>query len=159
MSSPETTESVLNARMVLARRNKKLHQDSFAYYKRAAEASMVLTLVMGASYGLLNMALGVLDPTTLLINVAQIVLGMTGLSATIIVQIARQHELDANNLYHNEAALKYGELHRMIRSEIVLLRRINYSYASAEDFLKQCQNELNRIEESAPTVPEHIGIK
>jgi hypothetical protein len=34
--------------MVLARRKKKLHQDSSAYYKRAAEASMVTALVLGA---------------------------------------------------------------------------------------------------------------
>ena len=155
----ETTENVLNAWMLLARRNKKLHQDSSAYFKRAAEGSMVTALVLGASSGLLNVVLGVLDPTTLLINVAQIVLGMTGLSATIIVQVAKQLELDANTIHHNEAALKYGELHRMIRSELVLLRRNDSSYASAEDFLKQCQHELNRIEESAPAVPEHIGVK
>ena len=120
---------------------------------------MVTALVLGASSGLLNVVLGVLDPTTLLINVAQIVLGMTGLSATIIVQVAKQLELDANTIHRNEAALKYGELHRMIRSELVLLRRNDSSYASAEDFLKQCQHELNRIEESAPAVSEHIGVK
>jgi hypothetical protein len=149
----ETTESVLNTWMVLARRNKKLHHDASAYFKKMAEASMVTALVLWASSGLLNVVLGVLDPTTLLINVAQIVLGMTGLSTTIIVQVAKQLELDANNLHHNEAALKYGELHRMIRSGMVLLRRNDSSYASVEDFLKQCQNELNRIEETAPAVP------
>ena len=73
--------------------------------------------------------------------------------------MAKQLELDANNFHHNEAALKYGELHRMIRSEMLLLRRNDSSYASAEDFLKRCQNELNRIEETAPAVPEHVGIK
>jgi hypothetical protein len=96
MPIPETTESVLNAWMVLARWNKKLHEDASAYYKRATEASMVVALVLGASSGPLNVVLGVLDPTTILINVAQIVLGMTGLSATIIVQVAKQLELDAN---------------------------------------------------------------
>ena len=82
---------------------------------------------------------------------------MKGLSATIIVQVAKQLELDANMIHHNDAAPKYGELHRMIRSELVLLRRDDCRYASAEDFLKQCQNELSKIEESAPAVPEHIG--
>ena len=74
---------------------------------------MVSALVLGASSGLLNVVLGVLDPTTVLINVAHIVLGMTGLSATTIVQVAKQLELDANNLHYNEAALKYGELHKI----------------------------------------------
>ena len=120
---------------------------------------MVTAFVLGASSGLLNVVLGVLDPTTILINVAQIVLGMTGLSATIIVQVAKQLELNENTIHYNEAALKHGELHRMIRSELILLRRDNSRYASAEDFLKHCQNELSKIEESAPAVPEHIGAK
>jgi hypothetical protein len=89
MPSPDTTESVLNAWMVLARRNRKVHQDSSAYYKKTAEASMVTALVLSASSGLLNVVLGVLDPITIFINVAHIVLEMTGLSATIIVQVAK----------------------------------------------------------------------
>ncbi len=84
------------------------------YYKKTANASMVNVLVLGALSGLLNVMPGVLDPTTLLINVSQIVLGMTGLSATIIVQATKQLELDANMIHHNEATLKYGELHIMI---------------------------------------------
>jgi hypothetical protein len=98
---------------------------------------MVTALALCASSGMLIVALGVLDLTTLLINVGQIVLGMTELSATIIVQVDKQLELDSNNLHHNEAALEYGELQRMIRSEMALLRRNDSSYASAEYFLKQ----------------------
>ena len=150
----------MNAWMVLTRRNKKLHQDSSANYKKEVEASMMAALVLGASTGLLNVVLGAFDPTTILINVAQIVPRMTDeLSATIIVQVAKQLDLDANNLHHNETALKYGELYIMIRSEMVLLRRNESSYSSAEDFSRQCQNERNRIEESAQCVPEHVGIK
>ena len=62
MPSPETTESVLNAWMVLARWNKKLYQDFSAYYKRAAEASMVTALVLGASSGLMASQRGVGSP-------------------------------------------------------------------------------------------------
>ncbi len=100
---------------------------------------MVIALMMGASPGLFNVVLGALDSTTILIKVAQIVLGMAGLSVTISIPVAKQLELDANNLHH-EAALGYGELHRMIRNETILLRRNDSSYASAGDFLKQCQN-------------------
>ena len=100
---------------------------------------MVTALVLGASSGLLNGVLGVIDPTMLLINVAQIALGMTGLNATIILKIAKQLELDVSTIHHNEAALKYGELHRMIRSELVWLRRGDSRYASAEDFFNNAK--------------------
>ena len=46
-------------------------------------------LVLGASSGHLNVVLGVLDPITVLINVAQVVLEMTGLSARVIVKVAK----------------------------------------------------------------------
>jgi len=85
ISTPDTTKSVLNAWMMLKRWTKNLHQDSSAYYKRAAEASLVTALVLGASSGLSNLVLEVIDPTTTWVNVAHIVLGMTGLSTTIIV--------------------------------------------------------------------------
>ena len=47
----------------------------------------------------------------------------------------------------------------MIRSELVLLKMNNSSYASNTDFLKTCQNELNRIEESVPLIPSVIEEK
>ena len=40
----------------------------------------------------------------------------------------------------------------MIRSELVLLKMNDSSYASNTDFSKTCQNESNRIEEYAPTI-------
>jgi hypothetical protein len=48
MPNPETTESVLNAWMVLARQNKNLHREYSVHYKSAAEASMVTALVVDA---------------------------------------------------------------------------------------------------------------
>jgi hypothetical protein len=92
MSTPdlEMNESLITPWMLLARRNEKFHQDSAVYYKRTAEASMLTALVLGASSGLLNAVLGLVDPSTILINVPQVVIGMTGLTASIIVQVAKQ---------------------------------------------------------------------
>jgi hypothetical protein len=51
----------------------------------------------------------------------------------------------------------------MIRSEFVLLKMNDSSFASSTDFLETCQNELNRIEELAPAIPllieEKLGSK
>jgi len=40
--------------------------------------------------------------------------------------------------------------------KLVLLRMNDSSFASSTDFLKQCAAELNRIEESALAIPEHV---
>jgi hypothetical protein len=51
----------------------------------------------------------------------------------------------------------------MLRSDLVLFKMNDISYASTTVFLKTCQNESNRIEESAPTIPlffeEKLGSK
>ena len=47
----------------------------------------------------------------------------------------------------------------MIRSELVLKEMNDSPYASTPDILKTCQNELNRIEESATSIPSFIEEK
>ena len=107
---------------------------------------------------MLNVVLGVIQPAHLVIvNISQIVLGLTGLSASVIMTLSKQLELDANAIRHSEYTSKYSELHRQIRSELVLLRMNDSSYASSTYFLKTCAAELNRIEESAPLVPDHVS--
>ena len=149
---------MLNEWMVLARHNKKVHDEAASYFRKWADASMISSIILGSTSSLLNVVLGAIHPAHLVIvNISQIVLGLTGLSATMIVTISKQLELDANAINHSEYALKYSELHRLIRAELVLLRMNDSSYASSTDFLKTCAAELNRIEESAPSVPEQVS--
>ena len=156
----ETTETSLNEWMALARHNKKLHEASAAYYKTFADTSMLAAVVLGSSGGILNIVLGAIDPLSfVLVNVAQIVLGSLGLISTAIITASKQLELEANTLHHLEHASKYSELHRTIRSELVLIRMNDSSFASKTDFLKTIQHELDRIEENAPAIPSHIELK
>ena len=159
MSSPEAqTEALLNEWMVLARHNRRVHDEAASYFRKWAEASMISSIVLGSTSSLLNVVLGAINPAHLVIvNISQIVLGLTGLSATVIMTLSKQLELDANAIHHNECASKYNELHRLIRAELVLIHCQDSSYASSTDFLRTCAAELNRIEESAPPVPDHVS--
>ena len=69
----------------------------------------------------------------------------------------KQLELDANAINNSEYALRYSKLHRQIRAELVLLRMNDSSHASSTEFFNTCVAELNRIEESAPGVSEHVS--
>ncbi len=155
MLSPE---ALLNEWMVMARHNRRVHDEAASYFRKLADASMFSSVVLGSTSSLLNIVLGSIHPAHLVIvNISQIVLGLTGLSATMIMTLSKQLELDANAINHAEYASKYRELHRLIRAELVLLRMNDSSYASPAEFLKTCAAELNRIEESAPGIPEHIS--
>jgi hypothetical protein len=157
VNSSNATELLLNEWMLLARHNKKIHDAAAKYYKLRADTCMICAIVLGSTSGLLNIALGATEPVSfVMVNVAQIWLGVVGLISTIIVTVSKQLELEANFIHHLEYTVKYSELHRMIRSELVLLKMNDNSYASTPEFLKTCQNELNRIEESAPPAPSFI---
>jgi hypothetical protein len=118
---------------------------------------MIMSVITGTTSSILNIVLGVLDPVQLVVvNLSQILLGLTGLGATVKMTISKQLDLDALGILHGEYASKYNELHRQIRSEFMLLRMNDSSFASSTDFLKTCAGDLNRIEENAPVIPEHV---
>ena len=156
----ETTENLLSEWMSLAKHNKKLHEESAAYYKKFADTSVLTAIVMGSTGSILNIVLGAVDPFSFVfVNVAQIALGCTGLIATGIITASKQLEFEKNTLHHIEHANKYGELHRTIRAELILFHMKDSSYASKTDFLKVIEHELDRIEENAPSIPDHIQRK
>ncbi len=95
-----------------------------------------------------------------MVNIAQICLGAASLASTAIITASRQLEFEKNRLIrHFEHAGKYSEIHRSIRSELVLLRMNDSAFASNTDFMKAIQQEIDRIEESAPSIPSFIELK
>jgi hypothetical protein len=160
VTSSDTIEWILNEWMLLARHNKKLHDAAAKYYKLRADICMIYAIILGSTSGLRNIALGSIELISfVLVNGAQICLGAVGLISAGIVTVSKQLELETNVIQHLEYTVKYSKLHRMIRSELVLLKMNDSSYASTTDFLKTCQNELNRIEELAPSIPLFIEEK
>ena len=97
VKSSDTTELLLNEWMLLARHNKKLHDVAAAYYNLRADTCMICAIVLGSTSGVLNIALGAIEPVSfVLVIVAQICLGAVGLISTGIVTICKQLELEAN---------------------------------------------------------------
>ena len=123
-TSSDTTELLLlNEWMLLPRHNKKLHDAATKYYKLRVDTCMIFAILLGSTSGLLNIALGAIKPVSfVLVNVAQICLGAVGLISTRIVTASMQLELEANVIQHLEYIVKHSELHRMIRSELVLFK-------------------------------------
>jgi len=159
MTTPEAqTEGLLGELMFLARHNKRVHEGALCHFRKLADVSMISSVVLGSTFSLLNIVLGSIEPAHLVVvNLSQICLGITGLGAVVITTLSTQLELDANAINHSEYALRYSELYRQVRAELVLLWMNDSRYASFTEFLKTCPAELNCIEESAPAVPKHVS--
>ncbi len=94
-----------------------------------------------------------------MVDIAQICLGAADLASTAIITASRQLEFEKNALEHFEHAGKYSEIHRSIQADLVLLRMNDSAFASNTDFMKATQHEIDRIEESAPSIPGFIEVK
>ena len=110
MTTPEAqTEALLNEWMVLARHNKRVHEEASSYFRKWADVSMISSIVMGSTSSLLNIVLGAIEPVNLVVvNLSQIMLGITGLGATVIMMLSKQLELDANAIHHSEYVMRYS---------------------------------------------------
>ena len=63
----------------------------------------MLTYVLGSTCGVLNIALGAIEPVSFVfVNVAQICLGAIGLLSTGIFVVSKQLDLEANVIQHLE---------------------------------------------------------
>ena len=106
MATPEAqTEGLLNERMVLARHNKRMHEETSSHFRKWAGMSMISSIVMGSTSSLLNFVLGAIEPVHLfVVNRSLICLGITGLGATIIVPLSKKMEPEVNAINHSEYA-------------------------------------------------------
>ena len=158
--SIEISEPLLFKWRVLARDNKRLHEEARAYYKNLADSSTIAAVVLGSTGGLMNILLGVIDTQfSETINIGQVVLGVTGLISAGIVSLANQLGWHQKHQLHEEYTSRYSEVVRMINSEETLFRLEDSTFASRADFIKVIQAELDRIEDHAPPIPGAIQNK
>ena len=93
INSSDSIELLLNEWMLLAHHNKKLHDAAAKYYKIRVDTGMICAIVLGSTSGLLNIALGTIEPVAfVLVIIAQICLGTVGLISTGIVIVSKQLE-------------------------------------------------------------------
>ncbi len=91
MQTPEAhTEALLTEWMMLARHDKRVHEAASTYYRKWADTSMIMSIITGTTLSILIIVLGVLDPVqVIVVNLSQIILGLTGLRATVIMTISK----------------------------------------------------------------------
>ena len=112
---------------------------------------MLSSIVLGSTSSLLNIVLGAIEPVHLVVaNLSRIRLEITGLGAVVITTLSKQRDQPLG------IRPKVLRVTQVDRTELVLSRMSDSSYASSTDFIETCAAELNRIEESAPAVPDYV---
>jgi len=159
-SKSDSPETLLVEWMLMCLHRKMLHNEAYKYSKRYADTSILSAIISGSTSAILNIGLGAIEPISFVaVNITQICLGATGLASTAIITASKQVEFEKNALEHLEHAGKYSVIHRSIRGELVLLRLNDSAFASNTDFMKTIQHEIDRIEESTPSLPGFIEAK
>ena len=144
--------------MHLAKDSKTMHEEAANFYKMWSDTCMLTGIILSSAGGGLNIILGSVDPLAFVF--AQIGLGVVVLTSTGILTASKQLKLDECVIKHQEYSARFKSLHRtFIQSELVLLRVNDSSYASREDFLKFIENELSKIQDSAPCLLGFIAKK
>ena len=153
--SVEIREPLLKKWRDIARTNTRLHAEARAYYKNLADTSLVSAIVLGSTGGLMNIFLGIMDDTRFgaVVNLGQVGLGLTSLVSAGIVSLSKQLGWETKHQQHEEFSARYGEISRMISTEVTLTRLQDSTFASMADFIKVVSAEINRVEDHAPPIP------
>ena len=103
----------------------------------------------------MNIFLGIMDDTRFgaVVNLGQVGLGLTSLVSAGIVSLSKQLGWETKHQQHEEFSARYGEISRMISTEVTLTRLQDSTFASMADFIKVVSAEINRVEDHAPPIP------
>ena len=164
LSSPrsDSPQTLLNEWMHFARRNKALHEAARAHYAGLSDAGLITAVVLGSAGRLINILLGPVSAeygAGVTLNIFQIALGFISVVSAAIISAAKQLRWETLAHQHDETAMHFAELARMINSERTLARIADSGFASIGDLIKKVQAELDRFEESAPAVPGFLEAK
>jgi hypothetical protein len=148
---------LLNEWMLFARQNKLIHDAARQHYSCLSNAGLITAVILGSAGGLVNILLGTVTASSgAVINVSQVALGFVSILSAAIVSIVKQLGWEQLSHTHTEYAAHYGELDRLIGAERTIARISDSAFASVGDLIKRVQEELDRFEEGAPTIPAFI---
>jgi hypothetical protein len=145
--------------MLFARRNKALHEATRAQYARMSYGGLVTAVVLGNAIELIDILLGTISAeygTFATLSISQDALGLIGIVSASIISAAKQLLWEIKALLHGETAMHHAEMARNRNTERTLARISDSGFSSIGDPIKKVQAELDRFEESAPSIPGFV---
>jgi hypothetical protein len=135
-----------------AKKLKRLHEESYSFFKGRADISLFATVALSLGVGCLNLTYGIGQPSATT-GVPAIVSGCLSLLSGSVAAVNWGLEWPNKAERHNDYSSRFGEVVRDINTECTLRLLNNAEYMSEGDFIRHTSNVMSRLEENAPNIP------
>ena len=130
-----------------------LHTESNHYFENLNFYFTIPNVVISTLNGSFTMSLNSLFPDPASQRGATTVIGLISILSAVLITMNQYVKSQQMMESHRTAALSYGKLYRVIMNELALRRD---QRTNGLEFLKLIRVEIDRLENTAPNIPEFI---
>ena len=135
-----------------------LHEKSTEYYSRLNFYFMIPIIILSSSTG----TLGLLNASETKfyivngVNIISIFIGIFGFVTAILTTIHNFLNIQKLESNHNNHAIEYSKISKEIKMHIYLSDTDVKVYSNIAEYIKQCKQNIDKLTESAPSIPSHV---
>jgi hypothetical protein len=148
----DTSEELIASWGDIASCYKWMHDQAFRKYDKISWRMMIPVAILSTVTGSLNMSMPVLVPENF-VETGNKILGAVSIITGIITSLQSIFRFAQLSENHSNAANGWGKLERNIRIELRIDRK---NRKDADNFLKICRADYDRLLESSPPIPKEI---
>ena len=138
--------------------NHLLHEKSTEYYSRLNFYFMIPIIILSSSTGTLGLLNAGETQFAIVndVNMISIVIGLCGFVTAILTTIHNFLNIQKLEANHNNHAIEYSKISKEIKMHIYLSETDVSVYSNIAEYIKQCKTKIDKLIESAPTIPSHV---
>lgn len=138
--------------------NHLLHEKSSEYYSRLNFYFMIPIIILSSSTGTLGLLNAGETQFAIVndVNIISIFIGLFGFVTAILTTIHNFLNIQKLEANHNNHAIEYSKISKEIKMHIYLSETDVSVYSNIAEYIKQCKTKIDKLIESAPTIPSHV---
>ena len=138
--------------------NHLLHEKSTEYYSRLNFYFMIPIIILSSSTGTLGLLNAGETQFAIVndVNIISIFIGLFGFVTAILTTIHNFLNIQKLEANHNNHAIEYSKISKEIKMHIYLSETDVSVYSNIAEYIKQCKAKIDKLIESAPTIPSHV---
>ena len=135
-----------------------LHEKSTEYYSRLNFYFMIPIIILSSSTGTLGLLSASETQFAFVngVNLISIFIGLFGFITAILTTIHNFLNIQKLEANHNSHSIEYSKISKEIKMHIYLSDTDVKVYSNIAEYIKQCKQNIDKLIESAPTIPSHV---
>ena len=135
-----------------------LHEKSTEYYSRLNFYFMIPIIILSSSTGTLGLLNASETEFQIVngVNIISIFIGIFGFITAILTTIHNFLNIQKLEANHNNHAVEYSKISKEIKMHIYLSDTDDKVYSNIAEYIKQCKQKIDKLIESAPSIPSHV---